>query len=327
MSKTSFIYFILFILIVSCSKIPDAEVRVTGKLINSPSEVPRTAAMYVEHDGFGYVFCGRQNSKMLNDVWRFDPETHQWEEVGLFPGPGRVHGISASNSQTIFVGLGYANVGVNLAPENFLRDFYKYNFDTSSWIRLADFPTHFTNGAFAYELNDFIYVSTGFFPYNFSQTTYRYDTNKNEWEKVGDFNSARSNAVTASSNGRVFAGTGYATKDLNDWHEYIPNLEIWRERSSMPDKGRISAISFGHSNYIYVGAGRHWGGGSQPRGVINSLYQYDINTDEWRYAGRLPGHGREAGVSFSINGKFYYGFGEDDTSTLTDFYLIDFYYD
>ncbi|MFO7257897.1 MAG: IPT/TIG domain-containing protein [Bacteroidota bacterium] len=75
--------------------------------------------------GAGYVIGGlRQNflpNGLLNDVWRYDPQSNTWTSLGDFPGVPRVNAIAFVIDNKAYYGTGY-NAG-----SNYLEDFWEFD--------------------------------------------------------------------------------------------------------------------------------------------------------------------------------------------------------
>ena len=287
-----------------------------------PSDVPRASAMCVALNNDGYVICGRNPSGILNDVWKYTPDLDKWTRMNNFPEPVRVNGIAVNCNGVIYAGLGFdINFG-DLAPQSYLRDFYKYVPDSDKWIKLCDFPSKFSDAAFAFSVNNLVYVSTGYDGVNPTDKTFRYSPQTNTWTQISNlFYTPRSNAVCVS-NGRVFAGTGFYY-NKNDWYEFDTLAEKWIARAPMPDKGRLSAKGFSIGTSMFVCGGRHWGGDDGgARKTLTSIYEYLPQYNKWTYSGELPGNGKEGAVCFKIKENVYLGLGENEDSYNPDFWRI-----
>ena len=50
--------------------------------------------------------------------------------------------------------------------------------------------------------------------------------------------------------------------------------------------------------------------------VFPDILQYSPKEDEWRQAGEMPCGRAENQIAFAINGKVYFGLGEDENGTM-----------
>jgi N-acetylneuraminic acid mutarotase len=311
----------VFFLLVSCEKEKVDLVDFTISSIEVPSELKRATSFCFVLDNKAYVGCGRNEDTVLNDFWEFDPENLQWARKNNFPGIARVGAIASSCNGKAYVGLGYVPNGDPYVIKNYLKDFYEYSVATDSWKRLADFPAAHSNSCFAFSCNDKIFVSSGFDSQSFGNETWMYDPAKDLWTEVGAMKEKRANALSVD-NGRIFAGLGY-NGNLNDWYEFDTLQYVWASRAPMPDKGRMSAISFVLNDKIFVAGGRHWGGDGAARGVISKVYQYHYESNSWTKSGDHFSFAREKAVCFSFKNRAFYGLGENESGLKSDFYKIE----
>ena len=108
-----------------------------------PQPSPRnghTACIFENHM---YVFGGREDNRILNDLWMFDLETLQWQELqenrdkvtgGFaeeFPVERSGHSCDLFGHFMVIFGGFY-----NLTKE--LNDLYLFNFHTQAWIKIFE---------------------------------------------------------------------------------------------------------------------------------------------------------------------------------------------
>lgn len=84
------------------------------------------------------------------------------------------------------------------------------------------------------------------------------------------------------------------------------------------DTGVVASAAFSIGTRAYIIGGDT----SEYYGIIkkfsNSVYRYDSTTNTWTTMKRFPGRPRIGAVAFSLNGKGYYGLGQDTTAFLID---------
>jgi N-acetylneuraminic acid mutarotase len=303
---------------------------VFNKVSSHPVSGRSTAVSFVIKDT-AYVALGRNSlfKGALKDCWAYYPETDNWTQKSDFPGIARVNAIAEVIDNKAYVGLGfYPDEGVYV-NNYYLRDFWMYDAETNTWEQKADFPgtiensASFTSGCVSFVANNQLYLGAGFNGYSFSNEFWKYDPLSNQWTQLNDFNGkSRAIATAVTCSNRVFFGTGYHTYNLNDWWEYFPASDSWSKREQMPDKGRVNALSFTINNRIFVGTGRHFGG-TQTNGEIKSdIFEYDFNKDVWYKRGNLN-QARENAICFTVKGKVYIGFGENDTEVFNDLWSFE----
>ncbi|MHB9140624.1 MAG: Kelch repeat-containing protein, partial [Paludibacter sp.] len=105
--------------------------------------------------------------------------------------------------------------------------------------------------------------------------------------------------------------------------EYFPMNDTWTQRKSMPGNGRENAVSLTINDRIFIFSGRHFGGNLTGGEVKSDILEYDVARNIWYERGNLPASGRENALAFTLNGKGYIGFGENDTEVLNDFWSFE----
>jgi N-acetylneuraminic acid mutarotase len=89
----------------------------------------------------------------------------------------------------------------------------------------------------------------------------------------------------------------------------------WTKKADIPNTsgtGRWGALCFSVNNKVYVGGGYI---GPGPTDCVNDVQEYSLS-DTWKAKANLPGaSNRQAGISFTINGKAYVGLGGKDFTT------------
>ena len=316
---TSFIIVLMAVLAVGCDTLSEP----TEPVVFVPKQslpTGRASASSFVADGKAYVLCGRSSTdKALRDFWMYHPATDTWTELDTVPFSGRVKAIAEVVNGFAYVGLGFN--GRVYADSAYLRDFWRYNLQTTTWIRCADFPSRNSDVAVSFVYGSEIYVAFGFYD-GFTRDVYVYDTQTDVWTHCDDASAfMRAGAVSCSNGENYFAGTGYNTRSMNDWWEFFPESHTWIRRADIPTAGRMFAVSVAVNQRIFVLGGRHFGGTLTTGRLFDDLLEYDIAADKWLLRGRLPRGGRENMVAFSIDGTGYIGLGEDTNGTiLNDFY-------
>ena len=338
---------LLLVLLTSCEQ-EDTAVAFQWTTHETIPEVARACAASFVIDDKAYILLGRRGNvvincwdeetnfpgnptdskpgdnighgTMLKDVYCFDPIDESWTRKGDFPGTQRVFPIAAVVGQYAYVGLGFSH-GCVYQDTAYLQDFWRYNPQDDSWLRLADFPTKSVNAAVSWVFDEEIFVAFGFGVHNVNRDVWKYNPEQNSWVRLADSTPyGRSCAVASADENRIFAGTGFSLRNKADWWEYIPVSDEWIQRRSMPDKGRINAVGFAVNERYFVGAGRHYAGMLTIGHLKDDLLEYAADENRWHRRGVIPGGVRENAASFVFNGRVYVGLGENETITLGDLY-------
>jgi N-acetylneuraminic acid mutarotase len=285
-----------------------------------------SAVAFVINDK-GYVALGRTavRSAQLNDCWQYDPVNDTWTQKASFPGIARVKAMAAVANGKAYVGLGFdPTYAVYSNQSAYLTDLWMYDPNNDTWIQKAKFPGTETDACVSFTIGNEIYVGSGFDGHGFGSEFWKYNPDNDTWTRIVNFPGANRFGATLCSNGaQVYFGTGYNTYNQSDWWEYLPASNSWKQRRSMPDNGRENAVSLSINNRFFVGTGRHFAGNLTGGGVKSDMLEYDILRDVWYERGSIPQSGRENAVAFTINGKGYIGFGENDTDILNDFWCFE----
>ena len=306
------VFLIAAVLIAGCQREPELKIAV-----RECAPLPaggRASARAAVLDGKAYVFAGRDSTgHYLNDLWQYNPETDTWTYVSQCPGNKRVNATIAAADGALYMGLGYsASHAYN--DTAYLRDWWKYDPQNGQWTSLAQYPCANTIAPVtSTDGNDIhVYYGCGRF---MSADRWRYNTLTNEWQPVPPGEVLHRSAfgcTGAALRGTLYFGCGFDAHNLTDWYsvELAPNK--WRKRTSMPGKGREFAAAAASDEYIYVFGGRYFAGDMSGGEIFNTYLRYEPETDRWRWCGTMPCGSAENQVAFTIDGKAYFGLGENE---------------
>lgn len=256
---------------------------------------------------------------LLRDFYEYDPEDDSWTRKDDFPGQARSFPVSAVVDGKAYVGLGY-NYGCAYLDTAFMQDFWMFDPLTEDWTRKANFPTRASNAAVSFVHKGEIYVMHGFTNGAFDANVWKYNPGEDRWIQLRDFPGyVRTRAVACSNGDRLFAGTGYAKWNENDWWEYFPDKDTWEKKKKMPDTGRINALALAVSDRIFVTTGRYFAGMHTGGHLKSDVVEYDAAKNQWYKRGEISSGARENALGFVLKGRVYIGFGENESRTLDDF--------
>ena len=287
--------------------------------------VCRASAVSFVLDSKGYVALGRNGNGGLKDCWQYDPTQDTWTEKAGFPGTARVKAMAAVANGKAYVGLGFdPTYSVYSNQSAYLTDFWMYDPNNDTWIQKAKFPGTETDACVSFTIGNEIYVGSGFDGHGFGSEFWKYNPDNDTWTRIVDFPGAKRFGATLCSNGtQVYFGTGYSTYNQSDWWEYFPATDSWKKRNSMPDNGRVNALSLIVNNRIFVTTGRNFAGNYTGGGVRSDILEYNSTKGVWYKRGSILEGARENAVAFTIVGKAYIGLGENDTEILNDFWCFE----
>jgi N-acetylneuraminic acid mutarotase len=325
-SPKLFLYFLSSILLLSCNE-GGADSPYPTISFEKKASMPgagRASAVTFVIDGKGYVTLGRNGNATdsLKECWQYDPAADSWTQKTTFPGRARVKATAAVMAGKAYVGLGYRPYVSTYVNGNY-KDFWMYDPALNTWTQKADFPSLATDACVSFVMDNCIYVGEGFNDTGFTNEFWKYDPQQDAWTQLKDFpDYARAGAVLCTDGTRVFFGTGFRW-NFNDWWEYFPKTDRWEKRKSMPDNGRVNAVSLSVAGRFFVSTGRHFAGDLTGGRVLSDILEYDAIRNVWYKRGNIAGGGRENAIAFTINGKGYIGFGEDDKGVLNDFWSFE----
>jgi len=230
--------------------------------------------------GLGAALPGDLMS-MTKEVWEYDMTNNTWTRKNDFPGAGRVEPFSFSVNNFGYVGGGDATN----ANGSSLKDFWKYNPQTDSWNRVANFPGNHSVG-------------------------------------VSGLNIGNKGFVLEAGQGNPTAPVSNFTA-INLW-SYDASLDMWSQKTSFPANGRtiISATMFSLGNKAFAAIGADDATDINGQLIKKDFWEYDVATDKWIERVDVGGPVRWFSSSFSIGNKGYVGLGNGNTISQnhTDFW-------
>jgi len=303
---------------------PYPDISFTPKSVMSATG--RASAVGFAIDGKGYVALGRTayKSGQLKDCWEYDPTPDTWTQKANFPGKARVKAVGVGLNGKGYVGMGFDINCPFYSDTAHLKDFWCFDPKLNTWSRKADFPSKYTDACISMVYKNEIYVGFGFDGWGFSRYFFKYTPEQDKWTELNWFPGPERVGGTMCTDGeKVYFGTGFDTYNQNDWWEYFPATDSWKALTRMPDTGRENGVSISINNRYFVTTGRHFAGDMTGGGVKSDIMEYDPIRKVWYKRGDIPTSGRENALVFSINGKGYIGFGENDSTVLNDFYSFE----
>jgi N-acetylneuraminic acid mutarotase len=320
-------YFSFILLFLSCNepaKSPYPDISFVKR--STMSLTGRASAVAFVIDNKAYVTLGRtQNAAdSLKESWQYDPLLDKWTDINApFPGVARVKAMAAVINDTAYVGLGFArNAGAYTG--GCLKDFWRFDSKTNAWFRMKDIPTEATNACVSFVYNGFVYVGAGFDNFGFNNELWKFNPKTNTWTLLSGCSFIpRAGAVLCANAAHVYFGTGYRVVNENDWWEYFPANDSWERKKKMPDTGRENAVALCINDRFFVSTGRNFGGNLTGGHVKSDIMEFDSKLNVWYCRGNIPAPERENAIAFTINGKGYIGFGDNDAEILNDLWCFE----
>jgi N-acetylneuraminic acid mutarotase len=222
-----------------------------------------------------------------------------WVERSVFDGVPR-------SSAAFFVIGNNGYMGTGYDGDDYLTDFWVYNFEGDFWAQRASFPGTPRSAASGFAIGDKGYIGTGFDGDFELADFWEYDTNTNSWTQKADFGGGvRRSAVAFAGNNAGFMGTGYdGDNDRKDFWKYDPTTDQWTELVGFGGDKRRDAAFFEINNKIYVGTGITNGQ------YTDDFWEFDPATEIWTRKRDLDAEDdytilRSNAVGFSIDGLGY----------------------
>ena len=275
----------------------------------------RASACSCVLDGKAYVFGGREaGNAYKNDLWQYDPQTDSWTDLGASPMKGRVNAAIVAFDGKIYAGLGYAGYGV-YRDSTYLQDWWEYTPETGVWRQVAKYPNANTVACVAFATNEKIYALYGF-GHKQTRQICVYSPAQDKWQELPDNTDRprlRFGERAALHEGLLYFGTGYTTDgSMRDWYAADIEKDEWTSRKSIPGKGREFTACTNTRQFIYLFGGRHFAGEMTGGEVFESFMRYAPDKDQWEWCGTMPCGRAENQIAFTIDGKAYFGLGEDE---------------
>lgn len=259
--------------------------------------------------------CSCCNNLVLNT---FADNAYTYMASSDLPG-GIAFAAGFTINNTLYAGLGADDAGDELTA------IWQHDENDGPWTQVADFPGSGRGYPFSFSLNSKGYIGGGVGSGGFYQDMYEYSPLDNNWTAKASFGGGEVYEATSFSINNKGYVTGNANPGVNgnDLWEYDPLADHWSKKATYPGLPRIGGGAFNIGNKAYLAGGYSLTGID---GSDNVFYEYDQVADKWTRRANFPGPLRIFGNSFAINGKGYFGLGEDyaDFNTpLTDVWAYD----
>ena len=205
-----------------------------------------TAATLV---GQGYLFGGLDANGPLAELWRYDPGSEQWTQLGSLPAPGRYAAYMFAAYGSLFVCTGMLDGGV---PTN---ELWRYDPVAQEWTQKASLPGVARHRVCQYSGP----VVLGGADINYVSLVdgYSYDALLNSWSEYPALPAARYSS--SGANGVVIGGASSTTEVHNEAWLFESSTQEWNSSAITPfaggDRRGGVAGSYWSTNRIYYGLG------------------------------------------------------------------------
>ena len=182
-----------------------------------------------------------------------------------------------------------------------------------NWVQRTYPAAASADGAFAFAINDKIYVGGGLG----SKQLWEYTPATGAWVQKGNVPGVitdRSFATATAMDGKGYAGLGIdgsATKKTDFW-QYNPSDDTWRRMTTYPGSGTDGLFCFPINGKIYMGGGEDAITGAQNQEV----YAFDPVDNTWTQKNDYPYSGTVFPFSFVANNKGYISAGAEGSGVV-----------
>jgi len=175
----------------------------------------------------------------------------------------------------------------------------------SPWTKRAPLPTGRRLFSITSTYNNEGYVALG----SGRTDCWKYNPTNDQWQLVTDYWSiGRTTPVSFQIGNYWFYGGGDYTAN-NLYRVSLETLQL-EDKGVMPNNNMQSTFTFVLDNKAYVCGGNR----------LNTVWQYDPQTEKWTKKAPFPSTGRDLGIAFSHNGKGYAGCGAINLQFFNDLY-------
>lgn len=203
-----------------------------------------------------YIYDGTNNN-----FWEYNAINDSWIQKKSYPGIKRGGASHFSINGEVYLGMG--SFQKQYTTTN-LRDFYKYNSTTDTWVKISDFHSngnHRRYGSATFVINDIAYLGNGATDTGMNDF-WSYNSKTDSWIRIADFVDARHSTAAFSLNnyGYVTGGSSVAGSNVNYCWKYDPKLNTWEKIENVGTVKRELHFSFILDGKAYVGGGGTSGG-------------------------------------------------------------------
>jgi N-acetylneuraminic acid mutarotase len=224
-----------------------------------------------------FILQGESSQKKITVNKNFSITDAPPTQMASFPGVDRSYRPTgfAIGSQ-LFFGLGNDSNG------NPLNDFWKYESNSDTWTRIADFPGGARFSVSSFSFNGKGYVIGGITKQSGTQTpqkdVWQYDPQQNKWTQLGNFPGNERGKATCFVIGQyAYFGTGNNKGTFyKDFWRYDPINDSWLRKADFAGGAMEDQAGLAIGNYGYLAAGDN-------QNSTNVFpWQYDPSNDTWK---------------------------------------------
>lgn len=184
----------------------------------------------------GYLCGGFRgaNKEYMNDLWVYDMNNNNWEQLADMPTAGRKYATAFALNGKGYVTTGSVKDG---SYSNYVADTWEYDPSSDAWTQKDDFKGGPRDGALSFVVGGYAYIATGYRS-GVTADYWKYDPDQDLWygDSDDDFTpltdvhnnysgaSSRDGAVSFSNGERGFVLTGQSGGSyFDDVYELLPD--------------------------------------------------------------------------------------------------------
>ena len=266
----------------------DNEISLGGE---AGTGLERGSAIGFSAGGYGFIGLGNGTAALMNDLWRYDPESESWTQMADFEGEPRSGAVAFAIDLIGYVGTGQSESGLH-------ADFYRYLVETNTWEELDDFEGAARKEAVGFTMGGKAYVGTGRSDSGYLKDFWEYTPSTDSWEQKADFpGTPRMGAAGCGvfPSAYVMLGEDYSfayKEDVWEWN-YFGN--VWTQRADFMGGERTQATAFAVDGRVFAGLGYN--------GTYHDdFYEYDrvLSYENYTEAFRIKLYPNPATTSLNI---------------------------
>ena len=309
MKNLCIIQFVIFQLII----IGNASAQDGWDRMEEPLYTRRYGATSFTLGNRAYICCGYVTDSLLYNrhskaLQSFNPATNSWttDSCPDFPGYARSRAVAFVIGDTAYVGTGGENT-------NAYNDWYRFDRVSKTWNSNPIIGPISVYSAVAFSIGNYGYFGTGYNTGSIGlDTFFYYDPNVGQFFLM-DYNfpgGNRYNALVFTIGNYAYFGGGINNEIvLKDFWKFDPSTyPYWFQKDTLPSRKQLAAtFTIGSRGYVTTG-------GSLSEDYTNDIWEYNSETETWRYSYNLPDNDlkRQSANGFSFNNKGYISYGSGD---------------
>jgi hypothetical protein len=195
-----------------------------------PGSVRKSAATMVYNNkiyyGLGYILANTSVPESIEtergDMWSYDTQTQQWQQLANFPDFGRMHNANFAIGSKLYVVAGFNRFNAEQST-------WCYDAANNTWAQKANFPGAGFEDPACFQIGNYGYVglgTEGLEPGGVATVSlnfFRYDSQKDQWTKLNDLAYYTQYAI-CGSDGKygIIAGGFPVYGNAQDIYTYTP---------------------------------------------------------------------------------------------------------